>query len=306
MSQNTELEEQQIDEQSVPEEEEYDSALDEALEDNEDNSEGDGDQGQEQPSEEQKDQSEQIAPTLEQASVPQSVPPAPAAQDPVVQSPSVVPQGQQQDTRQVKPKVVEINDDIKEEWERLKKISPDAAALVQEDSPEGQRLRERLGEYGASYAYDESARILEGRNNAVRMQQERQRRLNQQIVDHNNYFMSRMNQLHPEHMQLLRDPNRKSEAQARVRDIFQWIESLPYSEAKNLMPIAQSGRDPEQVGALLTRYYQARGKGSVTSKRKDPTGAMAVPGRGGTVAPVGVGDKDDFDAALDAGLSSER
>lgn len=75
------------------------------------------------------------------------------------------------------------------------------------------------------------------------------------------------------------------------------IAAKPYAEAAQLMEVARNGRDPAQVSALLTRFERERGGGR---KQPDPTGALAVPGRGAPVAPTGVGDKDDFDAGWNA------
>ncbi|WP_297669753.1 hypothetical protein [uncultured Desulfovibrio sp.] len=325
MEQPAAMDEQQ--QQAQQQVDDYASALDDALQD--------GDDGQQKPAEQQKpeqqdggrpagEQPRQEAPRGE-PTAPQQTPdgqpqqlaqPAPYQPQPVTPPypqpqpvmPPQQPQGQQPRQEQPKPPV-EIPEAIKDEWEALKKASPEAAALAQEDSPEGQQIRDRLAEYGADLASDRAAVILGNRSRDIQAQQADAARARQNVEAHNQHFQSVLQRDHPDYVALLSDPSRRAEAQAKVQDIFNWIGTLPYAEGAKLMPIAQSGRNPEEVSALLTRYERERGGGkpaAAQQRRPDPTGALAVPGRGGTVAPAGVGDKDDFDAALDAGLSSEK
>lgn len=324
MEQPAAMDEQQ--QQAQQQVDDYASALDDALQD--------GDDGQQKPAEQQKpeqqdggrpagEQPRQEAPRGE-PTAPQQTPdgqpqqlaqPAPYQPQPVTPPypqpqpvmPPQQPQGQQPRQEQPKPPV-EIPEAIKDEWEALKKASPEAAALAQEDSPEGRQIRSRLEEYGADLAHDRAEMILDSRNRDLKARQAEAARARQALDAHNSNFLGVLERDHPEHLALMADPSRRAEAKARIDDIFNWIGTLPYAEGAKLMPIAQGGRNPEEVSALLTRYEQERGGGKRTAqqRRPDPTGALAVPGRGGTVAPAGVGDKDDFDAALDAGLSSEK
>ncbi len=57
------------------------------------------------------------------------------------------------------------------------------------------------------------------------------------------------------------------------------------------MQIAQKG-NANQVLQLIEKFENEKGG----RKRADPTGALAVPGRGAPMAPAGIGDKDDLDA----------
>ena len=304
MEQQTAMDDQ-IQQQPV---DDYATALDDALQ------EGDG--GQPKPAEEPKQDDGKPAGGQPNQDAPLANPAAQQPQPPVMpqqypQTQPVVPpqQTQVQQPPQEQPKPpVEIPEAIKEEWEALKKANPEAAALAQEDSPEGQQIRDRLEEYGADLASDRAAVILGNRSRDMKAQQDDAVRARQNVEAHNQHFQSVLQRDHPEYVALLSDPNRRAEAQAKVQDIFNWIGTLPYAEGAKLMPIAQSGRNPDEVSALLTRYERERGGGKqgAPQRRPDPTGALAVPGRGGTVAPAGVGDKDDFDAALDAGLSSEK
>ena len=93
------------------------------------------------------------------------------------------------------------------------------------------------------------------------------------------------------------DPGRRAEASRMMNDIYAWIGAKPYAEAAPLMQIAKSGRDPEEVSALITRFKQERGR--TAPRRPGPEGAYAVPGRGAAAAPSGDVGKDDFDAGFD-------
>ncbi len=110
---------------------------------------------------------------------------------------------------------------------------------------------------------------------------------------HNENFLGTIRRELPEYYAMMNDPARKAEAAKYQQDVYAWIGSKPYAEAAPLMEIAKHGRDVNQVVSLLKRYESERRGG--TSK-PDPTGALAVPGRGAPTAPARTGDKDDFDA----------
>lgn len=281
--------------QGISPQDDYATALDEALEDNipgQDDDNAGGPTWGEDARLADTQRHEPIAPPVADQPVQQEVQPQPAP---------FLPEEQMEE----QPKVVEIPAEIREEWERLREISPEAASLAQEDSQEGERIRTRLEEFGAPIALDRAEVVLEQRNRDRKEQRDSAAREQQRIEAHNRMFLEILERDHPEHIALMRDPSRRVEAQARVQDIMNWIETLPYSEGVKLMPIAREGRDPKEVSSLLTRYEQER-SGGKRRQRPDPTAAFAIPGRGGNIAPAGVGDKDDFDAALDAGLSSEK
>lgn len=197
-------------------------------------------------------------------------------------------------------KTVEVPEEIADEWESLKKLNPDAAALALEDSPEGSSVRARLEQYGAELAQDRAERVLWQRQQEQQRRKEELDQAEKAREAHNTAFVATMQRDHPDYIVMLQDPSRRAEAAQYQRDVFGWIASKPYSEAARLMETAQSGRDPVQVSALLSQYERERGG---KSKSPDPTGALAVPGRGAPVAPAGIGDKDDFDAGWNSNPS---
>lgn len=194
-------------------------------------------------------------------------------------------------------KRIEAPEEIAGELEELKRLNPAAAELALEDSPEGESIRARLTEYGALGAQDRAENILEKRERAARAERAEQERNRQAMEAHNQRFMTVLRREHPDYTALLTDPARKVEAAKAMQDIFAWISAKPYAEAAPLMEIAQRGRDPEQVSALITRYKHERGKSAPRKAR--PEGAYAVPGRGAASAPSGDdGNADDFDAGF--------
>lgn len=224
------------------------------------------------------------------------VPPAyPASEPPqaMPQGDPAVPAPTSREPASSAVKTVEAPEGIADELETLKKLNPAAAALALEDSPEGASIRARLEQYGAELAQDRAERVLWQREQDQQREQAEIHRMTQAREAHNAAFMSTLQRDHPDYMAMLNDPARRAEAAQYQQDVFGWIASKPYSEAAQLMEIARSGRDPAQVSALLTQFKSERGE---KPKRPDPTGALAVPGRGAPVAPAGVGDKDNFDA----------
>lgn len=194
-------------------------------------------------------------------------------------------------------KTVDVPEEIMGEVETLKTLNPDAAALALEDSPEGASVRARLEQYGAELAQDRAEQVLYQRQQAQARREAETARFEQARDAHNAAFKAMFARDHPDYAAMLADPGRKAEAAKYQQDVFDWIAAKPYAEAAQLMEVARNGRDPAQVSALLTRFERERGGGR---KQPDPTGALAVPGRGAPVAPTGVGDKDDFDAGWNA------
>lgn len=181
------------------------------------------------------------------------------------------------------PKLEGVPEEIRAEFEELKHLNPEAAALALEDSPEGERLRKRLVDSGADSALDRAEIILDRRQRAQAEEQARQ----QALEAYNRNFRGVLEHDHPE----LFDPARNT---SLLQDIRSWIENKPYAEAAPLMQVYMAGRDPHQVSALVSRFKQER----TTAKAPDPTKAFAVPGRGAPIAPPGIGDKDDFEAGF--------
>lgn len=192
---------------------------------------------------------------------------------------------------------IDAPEELAEELKELKKLNPQAAELALEDSPEGEGIRRRLAEYGAMAAQDRAESILDKRERSARAQRMDLERQRQAIEEHNRHFQAVIRRDHPDFTALMSDPGRRAEASRMMNDIYAWIGAKPYAEAAPLMQIAKSGRDPEEVSALITRFKQERGR--TAPRRPGPEGAYAVPGRGAAAAPSGDVGKDDFDAGFD-------
>ena len=199
-----------------------------------------------------------------------------------------------------KPKLIEVPEHLAGELATLKKLNPAAAELALEDSPEGERLRSRMEEYGAEMALDRAEIVLDKRNRETAAHQAEVARQQQTIAEHNNRFMATLQREHPEYAAMITDPARREEAVKKQNEIMGWISAKPYAEGARLMKIAQEARDPNEVCALITQFESER---QAKPKQADPTGALAVPGRGAPTAPAGIGDKDDFDAGWNANPS---
>lgn len=214
------------------------------------------------------------------------------------QPPSLSPEGEQRQEQTVASpeKIPEVPEEIADEFEALKRLNPQAAELALEDSPDGAGIRARLEQYGAEIAQDRAESILEKREFAIRAEQADAERNRQAVEAHNRRFMNVLRRDHPEYTAMLTDPRRQVEAAKTMQEIYAWIGAKPYAEAEPLMRIAREGRDPEQVSALLTRFYSERNGAS--TKRPGPEGAFAVPSRGAASAPSGSEDADDFEAGF--------
>ena len=198
------------------------------------------------------------------------------------------------------PKQIEVPENLTDELAALKKLNPAAAELALEDSAEGERLRSRMEEFGVEMALDRAEMVLDKRNRETAAHQAEVARQQQTIAEHNNRFMATLQREHPEYAAMIIDPARREEAVKKQNEIMGWISAKPYAEGARLMKIAQEARDPNEVCALITQFESER---KAKPKQADPTGALAVPGRGAPTAPAGIGDKDDFDAGWNANPS---
>ncbi len=255
---------------------------------------------QEQPGKEDSEQPLQ-EPKIDQAPQPQEPPASPRLNHEALTQPEpeqpVRFEARQQPV-DARKSLETVPDEIADEFESLKKLNPAAAELAMEDSPEGASIRARLEQYGAELAQDRAETLLYQRAQRTAEQEARRTMQEQARAAHNAAFKAMFERDHPEYAAMMNDPGRRAEAVQYQQSIFDWIAAKPYSEAAELMEIAKNGRDPEQVSALITRFEREKG----VTRRADPTGALAVPGRGAPIAPTGVGDKDDFDAGWNANL----
>lgn len=197
------------------------------------------------------------------------------------------------------PLLEEVPENIRAEWDNLRHLSPEAARLALEDSPEGARLRSRLELYGADLTMDRAERVLELRERA-RMEAASSRRA---VEEHNRNFYATLDSRVPDYAAMMRDPARAGELRAYQQEVIRWIESKPYGEGARLMRIAQYGKDAGEVAGLLESFARERQR----ARTPDPGGALAVPGRRGpAVAPAGLGDRDDWDAGFRLATADAR
>ncbi len=185
------------------------------------------------------------------------------------------------------PKTVEIPEAIRAEFAELEQLSPEAAAIAREDSPEGDTLRRRLAEYGADNAMDR-AELFMARREREAVAAERQAGM---VEAANRHFVTVVRQAHPDLFEASRS---KADNERFQADMRAWIEHKPYAEAAPLMDVFLHGRDPHAVAELITRFKNERQTPQMA--RTNPDGAFAVPRRGAPGVPQGVGSKDDFDA----------
>ena len=283
----------------IPEEDHFAEGLAEALKDDE--------QPQDSP---QQPEAAEENPRHEAA--PQGVPAgiespeaAPMPQEPPAPPSAGTPPQTAEEAKEVpeaapaQPAAVALPAELQAEYERLQEMDPEAAKMALEDSPAGQAVRHRLEQYGAELAYDHASLVMMRRQQATEREAMRQEQARQAVTARQQHFLQVMKQDHPDFHALLTGGDQA--AQMRFRnDVMQWIKAKPYAEAAPLMDIFTNSQDPQEIGSLLSRFKNER-----NARRPDPTGALAVPGRGGTVAPAGIGDKDDFDAGLSLSLSSK-
>lgn len=226
---------------------------------------------------------------------------APMPQEPPAPPSAGTPQQTEEEEKAApaQPAAVKLPEELQAEYERLQEMDPEAAKMALEDSPAGQAVRHRLEQYGAELAYDHASLVMMRRQQDTERETMRQEQARQAVTARQQHFLQVMKQDHPDFHALLTGGDQA--AQMRFRnDVLQWIQAKPYAEAAPLMDIFTNSQDPQEVGSLLAKFKNER-----NARRPDPTGALAVPGRGGTVAPAGIGDKDDFDAGLSLSLSSK-
>jgi hypothetical protein len=219
----------------------------------------------------------------------QSAPSAPPVLD---EQPVQVPLPQPEVPQQAEaPKRIVPSDEQKGEIAELEKLSPQAAALAMEDSPEGEDVRKRLNELGALQAHDRAEYLLDRRAKASALAAEQQRA----TEAYNRQFYAIIGRDHPDVMEMVRNPAKLADVAKFHNDLKAWIESKPYKDAMPLMQTFQAGR-ADQVSALFTRFKTERdGAVKKQAKKPDPTGALAVPTRGAPIS-TSIGDEDDFDA----------
>ena len=268
----------------------------ESTEDRQGNDQQQTDDSSEKAPAENQDQQSDADNTASQEEVQHEQPPMPAQQSyQQVEQPQV-----SEPAKPEPPKLIEVPEHLADELATLKKLNPAAAELALEDSVEGERLRSRMEEFGAEMALDRAEMVLDKRNRETAAHQAEVARQQQTIAEHNNRFMATLQREHPEYAAMIIDPARREEAVKKQNEIMGWISAKPYAEGARLMKIAQEARDPNEVCALITQFESER---QAKPKQADPTGALAVPGRGAPTAPAGIGDKDDFDAGWNANPS---
>ncbi len=193
---------------------------------------------------------------------------------------------------------VEVPDDMKTELEELTKRDPQLAAIVLEDSKDGEKLRKGLEEYGVDYA--------EERADTIRLRREVHQKVSSveaitQTAARDaqvNAFYSAVSVKHPDWVSVTTDPARRSEYDAYMANVRSWAESLPYADGANAFRIMEKGT-PAEVTDLLDRYKAAKQGGGTSRKGPSADDALAVPSRSGPPPSRKIAPKDDFDAAFD-------
>ena len=113
----------------------------------------------------------------------------PAAEQPQQPQPQMEQPRESAPAEPEPPKKIEVPENLTEEFATLKKLNPAAAELALEDSPEGERLRSRMEEYGAEMALDRAEVVLDKRNRDVATRKADFERQQQAVQEHNNRFM---------------------------------------------------------------------------------------------------------------------
>lgn len=193
--------------------------------------------------------------------------------------------------------VVSIPSEIQGEFEELKKLSAEAALVAQEDSPDGEAIRNRLANYGAASALDRADIISDRRNVEKKAAKEQEAA----VKGHNTYFDSVLQREVPDIVAMSRDTKRAPEAAQFHKDMDAWIKSKPYAEAEPMLNVFNAGRDPHAVAALVKQFQKERKLPNAGNTVKSVDSALAVPRRGGPVSPAGIGDANDFDAGFNIG-----
>lgn len=193
---------------------------------------------------------------------------------------------------------VPVPDELQTEIEELKKRDPQLAAIVLEDSKDGEKLRKGLEEYGVDY--------VEERADTIRLRREVSQKVSsveattQSAVRdaQTQAFYSAVAVKHQDWVSVTTDPARRQEYDAYMKDVRTWAESLLYAQGAQAFRVMEQGT-PAEVIDLLDRYKSAKhGNGN---GRKGPSAedALAVPSRSGPPPSKKMAAKDDFDAAFD-------
>lgn len=200
--------------------------------------------------------------------------------------------------KQVENQPVDVPDDLKTEIDELKKRDPQLAAIVLEDSRDGEKLRKGLEEYGVDYA--------EERADTIRLRRE----VHQKVASVEattqsaardaqvNAFYSAVAVKHQDWVDITTDPARRQEYDAYMKDVRTWAESLPYADGAKAFRVMEKGT-PAEVVDLLDRYKAAKHGGGSGKPGPSADDALAVPSKSGPPPSRKVASKDDFDAAFD-------
>lgn len=195
-------------------------------------------------------------------------------------------------------KSVEVPAELQTEIEELSKRDPQLAALVLEDSKDGERLRKGLEEYGVDYAEERADTIRmrrEVRQTVTSVQASTESAVQETKV---NAFYAAVGEKHKDWVDVTTDPARRPEYDAYMKDVRAWAESLPYAEGANAFRVMEKGT-PAEVIDLLDRFKTAKNGGGGGRKGPSAEDALAVPSRAGMPPSNKMASKDDFDAAFD-------
>jgi hypothetical protein len=204
----------------------------------------------------------------------------------------------EQPEQQKAPTTIEVPADLKTEIEELTNRDPQLAAIVLEDSKDGEKLRKSLEEYGVDYAEERADTIRlrrEVRQKVSSVEATTQSAMRDAKAD---AFYSAVSVKHPDWVSVTTDPARRQDYDAYMANVRSWAESLPYAEGAAAFRVMEKGT-PAEVVDLLDRYKAAKQGGGTDRKGPSADDALAVPSRSGPPPSRKIASKDDFDSAFD-------
>lgn len=193
---------------------------------------------------------------------------------------------------------VEIGEDLAEDIKEFESRYPQLAAVVRDESFEGDEARRILAEYGADQAMIYARTVIvekgaEAKEAKLRADFERKR-----IADHWGSIYEEVPEV---------ESMTETEAEAFKSDLWGWIQDQPKAEREKLEPVFRGfeGIKPKHVINLYKSYFEATGKSSSQSRISDKAkDAEAIPSRSrgsgftSRAAKRDLNDPADFEAAF--------
>lgn len=205
----------------------------------------------------------------------------------------------QQPDAPAQPSSVKVSDDLKAELEDLAKRDPRYAALALEDSPEGERLRSGLEEFGVDFAAERADTVLMRRDVDARLNAVQTTATTAAEAAVVQTFYATVATKHDDWVALATNPDKRAEYDQYMSGMRQWAENRPYAEGVEAFRIMEKGT-PAEVISLLDRYKESTGTGARSAS--SAADALAVPSRPGPPPSRTRAPKDDFDAGFEEAL----